>query len=129
VHDTSRGALERVFDLALSVDAHMSSMAGSHERAIAGVTSGHLGLGEEVTWRARHFGASWTMTSRIVELERPALFVDQQVRGRSLDSAMSTASPAWTVGPTVLDAVCFDAPLRPIGKLVERGLRSLTSGA
>lgn len=48
--------VERVFDLARSIDMHQDSMKGSGESAIAGVTSGLIGEGEEVTWRARHFG-------------------------------------------------------------------------
>lgn len=42
---------ERVFDLARSIDAHQDSTEGTQERAVAGVTSGLLGLNEEVTWR------------------------------------------------------------------------------
>jgi hypothetical protein len=38
-----------VFDLSLDIDEHLGSMADSGERAIAGVTSGKIGLGEEVT--------------------------------------------------------------------------------
>ena len=34
---------ERVFDLARSIDAHMASTRGTHEKAVAGRTSG-LGL-------------------------------------------------------------------------------------
>jgi hypothetical protein len=48
---------ERVFDLARSIDLHTERTAGTGERAVAGVTSGLIGLGEEVTWRARHFGS------------------------------------------------------------------------
>jgi ligand-binding SRPBCC domain-containing protein len=70
-----------LFDASLSIDAHVQSMAGSREEAIAGVTTGRIGLGETVTWRARHFGVWFTMTSRISELERPHRFVDEQVRG------------------------------------------------
>lgn len=66
-----------VFDLSLSVDAHLESMAGSRERAVAGVTTGSIGLGEEVTWRAVHFGLPFRMTTRIIELERPTRFVDE----------------------------------------------------
>ncbi len=40
---------EAIFDLSLDIDAHMASMADSNERAVAGVTSGLIGLGEEVT--------------------------------------------------------------------------------
>lgn len=44
---------ERLFDLARSIDAHVESQKGSGERAVAGVTSGLIGEGQEVTWRAR----------------------------------------------------------------------------
>lgn len=56
-------------------------METSGEQAIGGVTSGSIALGETVTWRARHFGIWFTMTSRITSLERPNRFVDEQVRG------------------------------------------------
>lgn len=55
--------VEVVFDMSLSIDVHLDSMSASRERAIAGVTSGQIGLGEQVTWRA------W-----------PHRFVDQEVR-------------------------------------------------
>ncbi|MFE5408147.1 SRPBCC family protein [Microbacterium sp. NPDC056569] len=70
-----------LFDLSLDIDAHVASMSQSSERAVAGVATGRIGLGETVTWRARHFGIWWTMTSRITALDRPSRFVDQQVRG------------------------------------------------
>ena len=74
-------AVEDLFDVSLSIDAHVESMASSGERAVAGVTAGRIGLGETVTWRARHFGVWFTMTSRISELARPTRFVDEQVAG------------------------------------------------
>jgi ligand-binding SRPBCC domain-containing protein len=73
--------VEALFDVSLDIDAHVESMAASSEQAVAGVTTGRIGLGETVTWRARHFGIWFTMTSKITALDRPARFVDQQVRG------------------------------------------------
>ena len=73
--------IEIVFDVSLDIDAHLASMSDSNERAIDGVTTGHIGLGESVTWRARHFGIPFTMTSRVIELDRPRRFVDEQMRG------------------------------------------------
>lgn len=70
-----------LFDASLDIDAHVASMAASGERAIGGVTTGRIGLGESVTWRARHFGVWFTMTSRITSLERPVRFVDEQTSG------------------------------------------------
>ncbi|WP_243227431.1 hypothetical protein [Microbacterium sp. CIAB417] len=52
----------KLFDISLDIDAHVSSMQQSGERAIAGTTSGAIGPGETVTWRARHFGIWFTMT-------------------------------------------------------------------
>lgn len=72
---------QRLFDISLDIDAHVSSMQKSGERAIAGTTAGTIGLGETVTWRARHFGVWFTMTSQITAVESPTRFVDQQVRG------------------------------------------------
>jgi hypothetical protein len=40
---------ETAFDLSLSIDGHLHSMARSGERAIAGVTSGLIGLDQTVT--------------------------------------------------------------------------------
>ena len=46
---------ELVFDLALSIDAHQDSTTGTGEKAVAGVTTGLIGVGGEVTWEAKHF--------------------------------------------------------------------------
>lgn len=72
---------EALFDAALDIGAHVASMRGTGERAIAGVTSGRIGLGESVTWRAWHLGVRFTLTSRITALDRPHRFVDEQVSG------------------------------------------------
>ena len=70
-----------MFDLSLDIDAHIASMSSSGERAIGGVTAGRIGLGESVTWRARHFGIWFTMTSQVTALDYPNRFVDEQVHG------------------------------------------------
>jgi ligand-binding SRPBCC domain-containing protein len=73
--------VERVFDLCRSIEAHTESTSRSDERAIGGRTSGLIGLGEHVTWSARHFGIRWRLTSRIVALDRPRHFRDSMVEG------------------------------------------------
>ena len=47
--------IERCFYLSLNIDLHQESTARTQERAVAGVTTGFIGLGEQVTWRGRHF--------------------------------------------------------------------------
>ena len=116
---TSTPRLE-LFDLARSVDAHKESMAESREEAIAGVTSGLISLGDEVTWRAWHFGLPLRMTSRITELQSPHYFVDEQVRGpfrRFRHVHEFREDPA---GTTMVDRIEFEAPFGLVGRVIER---------
>ena len=113
-------AVETVFDLSLSIDAHVASMRGSGERAVDGITSGSIGLGEQVTWRAKHFGLPFTMTSKIVELERPVRFVDEQVRGPFRHFRHEHCFEGADDTCVMIDRVRFGAPLGPLGWLAER---------
>jgi len=72
---------ERVFDLARSIDAHQDTASGTGEKAVAGVTSGLLGPGEEVTWQARHFGIIQRLRVKMTRFDRPAHFQDVMLQG------------------------------------------------
>lgn len=108
-----------VFDLALDIDAHLASMASSGETAVGGVTEGLIGLGEEVTWRARHFGVVWTMTSRVTEFDAPRRFVDEQVRGPFKTFRHVHLFNEIPGGTRMTDQVAFTAPLGPLGRIAE----------
>ena len=69
------------FDAARNIDLHVSSTAKTAERAVAGVTSGLIGMGEDVTWEAVHLGFRQRLTSRITAFDRPRHFRDSQVQG------------------------------------------------
>ena len=72
---------EIVFDLSRSINLHKISTEHTDEEAIAGVTSGLIGLNEWVTWRARHFGINQNLTTKITEFEYPNFFSDEMVKG------------------------------------------------
>lgn len=115
-----RADVATVFDLSRSIDVHLGSMGSSRERAVGGVTSGLIGLGEQVTWKATHFGLPFTMTSRITEMTVPERFVDAQVKGpfRSFRHEHRFEEQG---GLTVMtDIIDFAAPLGPVGRMVER---------
>jgi ligand-binding SRPBCC domain-containing protein len=114
--------VEAVFDLSLDVDVHRASMAGSHEEIVGGVRSGRMGLGDEVTWRARHLGISWTMTSRVTELDRPERFVDEQVRGPFASFRHEHRFAPDGAGTRMVDRLSFRAPGGPVGRLAEVAL-------
>src|SRR5690606_15663363 len=51
------------------------------ERAVGGVTSGLISLGETVTFEATHFGVRQRLTSIISAYDRPNYFRDEMVKG------------------------------------------------
>ena len=110
------------FALSLSVDAHTESMGSSGERAVAGVTSGEMVLGDSVTWKARHFGIPFTMTSRISEYRRPERFVDEQVSGPFKVWRHEHVFTQTPQGTLMTDLVTFSSPVGVVGRLVDYAL-------
>lgn len=75
------------FDLARDIDMHQKTTLGTREKAIAGVTTGLIKLGETVTWEATHLGLRQQLTSKITAFDAPYHFRDTQIKGpfRSLE--------------------------------------------
>ena len=69
------------FDLSRSIDFHMKTTEQTGEKAVAGRTNGLIGLNETVTWKAKHFGVSQHLTSKITIMQRPDIFVDEMTKG------------------------------------------------
>jgi len=121
-----RAPVERCFDLARSVEVHLAGNVHWGEAAVAsaGVTSGLVGLGQRVTWRAKHFGVWHRLTSEITAIDRPSYFQDVMLEGpfrsmthdhrfRSISRSLSDEETEMT------DVFCFAAPFSVLGRLVE----------
>lgn len=76
-----KAPIQICFDLARSIDLHKYSVKASREEAIAGVTTGLIGMGGEVTWRGTHFGIRQTLSSRITAFDPPYHFRDEMLKG------------------------------------------------
>ena len=111
---------DRCFDLALSVDLHRQSVAHTHERPIAGVTTGAMRLGDTVTWEAVHFGIKQHLTTRITACERPHYFVDEMIRGIFQAMRHHHAFVPQPAGTLMIDTFMFQTPLGPLGRVVEK---------
>jgi ligand-binding SRPBCC domain-containing protein len=109
----------RCFDLARDVELHQRSTAASREQAVAGVTSGLLGLGDEVTWEATHFGIRQRLTSRITEFDRPIRFVDEMVRGAFVRFRHEHQFLATEGVTEMVDIFDYTSPLGPLGRLAD----------
>ena len=128
LHTSIDAPVDRVFDLCRSVEAHVASAGATGERPVGGVTSGLLGLGDQVTWSARHLGWRWLLTSRITAFERPLRFRDSMVKGvfKRFDHDHEFRSEG--VSTHVRDVFDYTSPLGVLGRiadsvLVERYMR------
>jgi ligand-binding SRPBCC domain-containing protein len=117
-----RAPIERCFDLARSVEVHLAGNVHYGETALAtaGVTTGLVGLGQGVTWRAKHFGVRHNLTSEITGLDRPACFQDTMIQGifRFMKHDHFFQALPWEE-TGMKDIFSFAAPLPLLGRLAE----------
>jgi hypothetical protein len=114
--------IERCFDLSRSVEVHLLSNVHSGEQALAvgGVTSGLVGLSEEVTWRAKHFGIWQNLTSKITAMESPRYFQVTMIRGIFRFMQADHLFESLESGGTEMkDVFSIAAPLPLLGPIAE----------
>ena len=112
-----RASQKRCFDLARDLDLHVTSMAHTGERAVAGRTSGLIELGEDVTWRGRHFGFMLEHSSRITAFNSPRHFRDEMVRGHFKTFRHDHFFAAAPNGTRMTDVLEFESPWGVLGRL------------
>jgi ligand-binding SRPBCC domain-containing protein len=114
--------IQRVFDLARSVEVHLAGNTHYGEQAVAleGSISGLLNLGDTVTWRARHFFIRQRLTSRITAFDPPASFQDTMLRGAFRSMQHDHYFRALPDGRTEMrDIFRFSAPIPLLGRIAE----------
>jgi ligand-binding SRPBCC domain-containing protein len=115
-----RAGPERCFDASRDLDLHMESMGHTGERAVAGRTSGLIGLGEQVTWEGRHFGIRQRFTSAITAYDRPRHFQDSMVRGAFRSFVHDHYFESCDEGTRMTDVLAFQSPFGVLGAIVDR---------
>jgi ligand-binding SRPBCC domain-containing protein len=108
---------DRVFDLARSIELHRKSMAHTQEEAIAGTTSGLIGLDETVTWKAKHLMKMRVLKSKITAMTRPLSFTDEMVDG---DFKSIRHEHHFKNGTLLIDLFHFETPYGGLGRLANQ---------
>ena len=111
--------VERVFDLARSIDLHTDSMSEYDEKAVAGKTSGLIEMGETVTWEAVHFGVRQRLTSKITAFDRPRYFRDSMVAGAFARFDHDHYFEEKNGVTIIKDVFDYDSPLGVLGKIAD----------
>lgn len=109
---------DRVFDLSRSIDLHKKSMAQTKEEAIAGTTMGLIGLGETVTWKARHLMKTRLLKVRVTAMDRPFSFTDEMDKGDLRAMRHEHYFKQVDNGTLVIDIFSFETPWGWMGRLV-----------
>ncbi|GAA0313858.1 SRPBCC family protein [Kineococcus aurantiacus] len=128
-----RAPLAEVFDMSLDLDVERVAGKRFKVRAVegAGRTRGRIELDERVTWRLRILGVPVRHTSHIVELDRPARFVDEMESGAFArfrhEHSFETEGPQMTI---MTDRMSWSSPWGALGRVadllfVRRTLRQL----
>lgn len=73
--------VEIVFNLARSIDLHLISTEGTHEKAVAGVVTGLIQKEETVTWEARHLFKKRSFQTLVSAMEPFHYFRDEMIKG------------------------------------------------
>jgi hypothetical protein len=117
-----KAPIQRCFDLSRSVEVHLLHNVHFGEQAVAcgGVTAGLVGLSQEVTWRAKHFGFWHTLTSKTTVLKPPTYFQVTMTRGIF---RFMQAEHIFRIDPSgnteMIDLFSIAAPLPVLGLLAE----------
>lgn len=109
------------FNLARDIDVHTQTVwKHTKEKAIQGVISGPIGIGQTVTFEATHFGIRQTLTSKITEYNEPYLFVDEMQNGAFKSLRHIHQFEERDHKTIMIDYLEFTAPYGLIGWIFER---------
>lgn len=114
--------LQRCFDLSRSVEVHLldNVHSGAQAVAIGSLTTGLVGLGQSVTWRARHFGLWHEVTTTINALDTPFSFEVTMTRGIFRSMHTTHLFRALTPQRTEMtNLFTVAAPILILGRLAE----------
>lgn len=110
------------FDLMRDIRIHTETTAQTDEKAVAGVTDGMIGLGQTVTFEGTHFGMRQRLTVKVVEFERPRLFVDEMTEGRFKAFKHIHEFFPSKKGTLMKDTLIWTSPFGIVGRVVDRVL-------
>ncbi|HAM80259.1 SRPBCC family protein [Ornithinibacillus bavariensis] len=119
-HQLIHAPIDLCFDLARSVDIHIQTTTFTNERAVAGVTTGLLEMGDTVTFEATHFGVKQKLTAKVIKMDKPHEFIDIMVKG-AFHSFMHTHRFIEELdGTLMIDYFQYKSPFGVIGNIADR---------
>ena len=112
--------VKRVFDSSRRINLHQIASSGRFEKFIEGKTTSLLNEIESITWRARHFLKSRTITSKITSIGIPDHFTVQMILRGIKSFQQDHYFTPFNNGTFPMDVIEFESSYWPVGKWVEQ---------
>jgi ligand-binding SRPBCC domain-containing protein len=109
--------VDRVFDLSRNIDLHKQSMIKHKEEAVAGTRFGLIEKDETVTWKAKHFFKTRLLRTRITEMVKPKVFIDEQSKGDFKMMKHEHHFKPCENGTIMIDLIHFETPYGAMGRV------------
>ena len=111
---------ETCFDLIRDIRIHTETTSKTNEKAVGGVIDGLIGLGQTVTFEGTHFGFRQRLTVKVVEFERPHLFVDEMIEGNFKTFKHIHEFSEHESGTLMIDTLIWTSPFGIVGRIVDK---------
>jgi ligand-binding SRPBCC domain-containing protein len=109
--------VDRVFDLSRHIALYKLLFQGRKEKITSGAASTLIGKGETISIIARHAGRSRMSMLKVTSYERPAVFIEEQVKGDLQSYRHEHHFKPAQNGTIVIDILEFGTPRDVIGKI------------
>lgn len=111
---------DRVFDLSRNIDLHKQSMAKFKQEAVAGIRFGLIEKEETVTWKAKHLFKTRMLRSKITDMKKPHMFIDEQSEGDFKVMKHEHHFKPAENGTIMIDIFYFESPYGSLGKFFNK---------
>lgn len=105
-----------VFDLSRHIGVHKDAMADYKEDAVAGTRFGLIEKDETVTWRAKHFFKDRLQRIKIIDMQKPDMFIEQQLSGDLTEYKHEHHFKACENGMLLIDLISYEMPYGVLGR-------------
>ncbi|HRP55119.1 SRPBCC family protein [Agriterribacter sp.] len=113
-----KAPVERVFDLCRNITVYKKALESRNESLSASAAGILVNAGDTITLSARHLGKTRVMTARILEMNIPEKFVEEQVKGDLKSFRHEHHFKPVENGTLIIDLIEMEEPRDAVGGML-----------
>lgn len=110
-----KAPVERVFDLCRNTTVYKKALEGRNESLSASAAGILVNAGDTITLSAKHLGKTRVTTARVLEMNIPEKFVEEQVKGDLKSFRHEHHFKSVENGTLVIDLIEMEEPRDAVG--------------